>query len=327
MIVMAALAAGTGYLWLQHSLAPVAKDAAGSRTLAFEVEPGDSLWRVAAALEAEGMIRNASVTRWFAESEDIASQLKIGEYELSTHQSTPEILEMLVRGRVRTHPVVIPEGLRATEIADRMAAAGLADRDTFLAIVLAPESPARFGVEGPSLEGYLFPDTYRFARGVPEWKIVEAMVDEFLRVYRELVPDPSKVGLSMREHATLASIVEKETGAAVERPLIAAVFLNRMKRGMRLQTDPTVIYGIENFDGNIRRVHLEDASNPYNTYKIRGLPPGPIANSGRAALRAVLEPADSPFLFFVSRNDGTHVFAKNYAEHEANVDRYQRRRR
>ena len=131
----------------------------------------------------------------------------------------------------------------------------------------------------------------------------------------------------MQEIATLASIVEKETGAAHERPLIAAVFLNRMRRGMRLETDPTVIYGIENFDGNLRRKHLEDESNPYNTYRIRGLPPGPIASPGKEALRAVLDPADSPYIFFVSKNDGTHIFSKTYAEHEANVDRYQRRRR
>ena len=131
----------------------------------------------------------------------------------------------------------------------------------------------------------------------------------------------------MREHTTLASIVEKETGAAHERPLIAAVFLNRMKRGMRLETDPTVIYGIENFDGNIKRIHLLDRSNPYNTYKIKGLPPGPIASAGRDALRAILEPADTPYIFFVSRNDGTHIFAETYREHEANVDEFQRKRR
>ncbi len=327
LIVMAIGAAGAGLLWFQHSLAPVAEDGVDARTLSFEVAPGDSLGRVAATLESEGMIRSARVARWFARSERVASQLKVGEYELSASQSTPEIFDLLVRGRVRTHPVVIPEGLRATEIADRIADARLADREAFLAIVFDPDSPARFGVEGTSLEGYLYPDTYRFARGLPEAKIIETMVDEFLRVYRELVPDPDALKLSMREHVTLASIVEKETGAPLERPLIAAVFLNRMKRRMRLETDPTVIYGIEDFDGNIKRVHLQDAGNPYNTYKIRGLPPGPIASPGREALQAVLEPADSAYLFFVSRNDGTHIFARTYAEHEANVDRYQRRRR
>jgi UPF0755 protein len=151
------------------------------------------------------------------------------------------------------------------------------------------------------------------------------MVQTFLETYRELEPEASRQGIPMRELVTLASIVEKETGAPEERPLIAAVFLNRLARGMRLETDPTVIYGIENFDGNLKRVHLEDADNPYNTYRTRGLPPGPISNPGRAALEAVLRPADVPYLFFVSRNDGTHVFSKTYAEHARHVDRFQRR--
>ena len=315
-----------GWLWIQRSLAPVDEDGGRARLLAFEVEPGDSLGRVANALEAKGLIRNAKVTRWFAKAEDLSTQLKVGEYELSPAQSTIEILETLAKGRVRTHAVVIPEGQRASEIADRLAAAGLADRKAFLEVVFDPELPIRLGVEGSSLEGYLFPDTYRFARGLAPERIAEAMVEEFLRVYHDLGPATGERPLSMRELVTLASIVEKETGAAKERPLIAAVFLNRLRRGMRLETDPTVIYGIEDFDGNLRRIHLKDDSNPYNTYRIRGLPPGPIASPGRDALQAVREPADSPYLYFVSRNDGTHIFSKTYAEHEAAVDRFQRRR-
>ena len=147
----------------------------------------------------------------------------------------------------------------------------------------------------------------------------------FLALWRNLEPAAVAAGLSMREVATLGSIIEKETGAPEERPLIASVFLNRIARGMRLETDPTVIYGIPNFDGNIRRRHLEDRSNPYNTYVIPGLPPGPIASPGRAALEAVLKPADSEYLFFVSRNDGTHVFSKTYREHVDAVSRYQKR--
>ncbi len=325
--VLGVVAAAAGWLWIQRSLAPVDADGGQARLLSFEVEPGDSLGRVADALEAKGLIRNAKVTRWFAKAENLSSQLKVGEYELSAAQSTQEILEILAAGRVRTHTVVIPEGQRASQIADRLAAAGLADRAAFLEVVFDPETPIRLGVEGSSLEGYLFPDTYRFARGLAPERVAEAMVKEFLRVYRDLGPATGERALSMREFVTLASIVEKETGAANERPLIAAVFLNRLKRGMRLETDPTVIYGIEDFDGNLRRVHLQDDSNPYNTYRIRGLPPGPIASPGQDALQAVREPADTPFLYFVSRNDGTHFFSTTYAEHEAAVDRFQRRRR
>ncbi len=320
------LLAGAGW-WVQRALAPVHEAGGPIPKLAFEVRPGDSLGRVAEALEEKGLIRNARVTRWFAKVEDLSSQIKIGEYELSAALSTAEILEILTKGRVLTHVVVIPEGQRASEIADRLVAAGLADREAFLKIVFDPEIARRLGVEGSSLEGYLFPDTYRFARGLPPERLAQTMVEEFLRVYHDLETTAGETPLSMRELVTLASIVEKETGDARERPVIAAVFLNRLKRGMRLETDPTVIYGIKNFDGNLRRIHLQDDDNPYNTYRIRGLPPGPIASPGREALRAVREPADSPFLYFVSRNDGTHVFSTTYADHKVAVDRFQRRRR
>ena len=316
-----------GAWWLHRALAPVEPDSAEETLVPFEIEPGDSLVRVASALEAGRLVRNARAARWYARFEDLATRLKVGEYRLSRGQSTPEILTILTEGRVETHAVVIPEGLRATEIADRLARAGLADTQAFLEVVRDPGTAERLGVEGPGLEGYLFPDTYRFARGLPAVRIVESMVQRFLEVYRELEPEARREEIPMRDLVTLASIVEKETGAHEERPLIAAVFLNRLARGMRLETDPTVIYGIEDFDGNLKRVHLEDSDNPYNTYRSRGLPPGPIANPGRAALEAVLRPADVPYLYFVSRNDGTHVFSKTYAEHARHVDRFQRRGR
>jgi UPF0755 protein len=322
-VLVACLGAGA-ILWFQHALAPVDEGSGEADRVVFEVAPGDTLGRVAHSLEAQGLIRSARATRWLARAEDLSSRIKVGEYALSPAQSTSEILDILVAGRVQTHEVVIPEGLRATEIADRLQDARLADREAFLEIVRDPASAARYGVEGQTLEGYLFPDTYRFARGLPTERIIEAMVSEFLEVYRELEPEATQRGLSMSELVTLASIVEKETGVPDERPLIASVFLNRRVRGMRLETDPTVIYGIENFDGNLTRRHLEDSSNPYNTYRIPGLPPGPIANPGREAIEAVLRPAESNYLYFVSRNDGTHIFSKTYAEHARNVDRFQR---
>jgi UPF0755 protein len=151
-------------------------------------------------------------------------------------------------------------------------------------------------------------------------------VEHFHDAWRPLADAARAQGLSMRQAVTLASIVEKETGASAERPLIAAVFRNRLARGMRLESDPTTIYGLPAFDGNLRRSDIEDGSNPYNTYKIAGLPPGPIASPGADSLRAVVRPAESGYLFFVSRNDGTHVFARSYEEHVANVERYQPRR-
>jgi UPF0755 protein len=328
---LAAVAVLVGFLGFRHALSPVEAQVEGQAedlaAVDFVVARGDSMGRVAYALERDGLIRSARAARWFARVQDLSARLKVGDYALSASMSTPEILEILATGRVRTHSIVIPEGLRATEIAARLDAAGLADADAFLAVVLDPAAARARGVEAESLEGYLFPDTYRFARGLSAERVVDAMVDEFFAVYRELAPAAERSGLAMQELVTLASIVEKETGAPEERPLIAAVFLNRLKRRMRLETDPTVIYGIEDFDGNLRKVHLLDDENPYNTYKIAALPPGPIASPGREALEAVLNPADTSYLYFVSRNDGTHVFSKSYAEHEQAVDHFQRRRR
>jgi len=292
----------------------------------FQVEPGSGLGQVARGLEAEGLIRAAWSFEALGRLRGAGSQLRAGEYILSSALGAEQILERLTSGQVRTHRVAIPEGLTAREIADRLADAGLVDAGAFLEVIASPEAARDFGVEGPGLEGYLFPETYQLARGLSPQEVAGAMVEQFRSVWDGLAPAAQEQGLSMRETVILASIVEKETGAAPERPLIASVFHNRLARGMRLETDPSVIYGIPDFDGNLRRVHLNDPSNPYNTYQHAGLPPGPIANPGAHALQAAIAPSDSAYLFFVSRNDGTHVFSRSYAEHVAAVNRFQRRR-
>jgi UPF0755 protein len=294
---------------------------------AFAIERGVGLAQVAYRLQGQGLIRDARVFVALARYRNLEAALHAGEYLLSPATPADEILEQLVTGRVRSWPVVIPEGLRSHEIAARMEQAGLGDAADFLAAASDPALAQQLGVPADTLEGYLFPDTYRLPKGLSGRELARIMVEQFETVWNEIEPLAAGSPLDRHEIVTLASIVEKETGAAEERPLIAAVFLNRLKRGMRLETDPTVIFGIPDFDGNLRRVHLEDESNPYNTYRIRGLPPGPIASPGREALRAVLQPADSHYLFFVSRGDGTHQFSVSYAEHDRAVDRYQRRRR
>jgi len=321
--VLAGAAAGAALAWLRGGLEPAQSEAPA---VDFEVARGASLKGVAERLEHRGLIRDARAFELLARWRDLERSLHVGEFSLSPAMPAGEILTILAEGRVKTYEVAIPEGLRATEIAARLSAAGLADEAAFLAFVEAPGSAERLGVEGPGLEGYLFPETYRFPRGLRAEEIARVLVEHFLARWREIEPEATRQDLSMREVVTLASIVEKETGAPAERPLIAAVFRNRLARGMRLASDPTTIYGIPDFDGNLRRVHLEDASNPYNTYKLGGLPPGPIANPGAESLRAVVAPAKTGYLFFVSRNDGTHVFSRTFAEHERNVDRYQRRR-
>ncbi len=315
--VAAAVGAGN---WLLSPVVASAPDAL------VEVRSGASLGEVSHELESRGLVRSAIAFKSLARYRKQAGELQVGEYRLSAALAPGEILSRIVEGRVATYEVVIPEGLTAAQVALRLESAELADAADFTAVVQDPASAAALGVEGATLEGYLFPDTYRLPRGLASRDIAKILVDRFIEVWREIEPRARDQKCSMREVVTLASIIEKETAARDERPLIASVFRNRLKRGMRLETDPTVIYGIPDFDGNLRRRDLENAGNPYNTYMIPGLPPGPIANPGAEALRAVVNPAESDYLFFVSRNDGTHVFSKTYREHVLAVNQYQRRR-
>jgi UPF0755 protein len=255
-------------------------------------------------------------------------RLHVGQYELSPHQSTKQILEDITQGRVKTWRVTLPEGSRAEEIAERLEASGLVDGKQFRAALGDPKLAAELNISTPNFEGYLYPDTYWLPRGLAADQIVRILVGHFNAIWEsDIEPQATKAGLSKHEVVTLASIVEKETASSPERARIAAVFLNRLKRGMRLETDPTVIYGIEDFDGNLRRRHLNDKMNPYNTYQHFGLPPGPIANPGSAALHAVVNPEETNYLYFVSRNNGTHAFSESYAEHVKAVNQYQRRKR
>ncbi|NNL84320.1 MAG: endolytic transglycosylase MltG [Myxococcales bacterium] len=319
-LALVAFCAAAGAWWVNAALGP--RDATGE-SVAFEVTDGASLASVSASLEEAGLA-DALAFEWLARYRGLGSELKAGEYELTPRESAEQILERLTSGWVRMHTVSIPEGLRATEIAERLERAGLADSVEFLDGVANAAWIRELGLEGDSFEGYLFPETYRLARGLSTRAVLEAFADQFLAHWQMIEPAAREAGLSMREVVILASIVEKETGVPAERPRIASVFLNRLAAGMRLQTDPTVIYGVQDFDGNLTRAHLNDASNPYNTYQIQGLPPGPIANPGADALRSVVEPEASEFLYFVARGDGSHKFSKTYGEHARAVDRFQR---
>ncbi|MEE2679814.1 MAG: endolytic transglycosylase MltG [Myxococcota bacterium] len=324
-ILAAVLATGGALLLARAALEPVAPGSV--QTAIFTIAPGEPVGGVATRLKRDGLLKSALAFRLLARWRDLERDLQVGEFELSPAMTPGELLDRIVSGQVVTYEVVIPEGFTLAQIADRLAEAGVVDRDAFLAVARAPETAQALRVEGDGLEGYLFPETYRIPRGLSARAVARTLVQEFHRAWAEIAPLARERDFSMRETVTLASIVEKETGAPQERPLIASVFWNRLNRSMRLETDPTVIYGIADFDGNLRRRHLEDRTNPYNTYVISGLPPGPIASPGRAALRAVVEPAESDYLFFVSKNDGTHVFSQTYRDHKRAVDRYQRRGR
>ena len=324
-LLVLAIAGFGAFQYGRSLLGPVSDDAAA---ILFGIETGTSFTAVAKRLEANGLIRSARAATWLARAQGLDQKLHAGEYELSARQSTEEILETITNGRVKTWPVTLPEGSRAVDIAARLEAAGLARSEEFIAAASDPVLASELGVPAAGLEGYLYPDTYRLPRGLSARQIARVMVKQFDRVWDEEVSDLADSSpLSKNEIVILASIVEKETAAPAERPLIASVFLNRLEKGMRLETDPTVIYGIPKFDGNLRRKHLEDGNNPYNTYRIPGLPPGAIANPGSDALRAVVEPESADFFYFVSRNDGTHHFSVTYREHVNAVNRYQKRRR
>ncbi|MCE2391278.1 MAG: endolytic transglycosylase MltG [Proteobacteria bacterium] len=309
--------------------------AAAESAQSFTVEAGDTPGRVASRLERSGLLPPHPIfgPRAFALYARLAGAdraIKAGEYELDARMTPAEILDKLVSGEVKTHPVTLPEGLRLDEIAGRLEAAGIVSAESFIAHARDPARARGRGIAGDSFEGYLYPETYRFRRGSTPEEVIGRMHDEFGRRWTEADREAlAASGHSLHEIVTLASIVEKESALPAERTLVSAVFANRLARGMLLQTDPTVIYGIiatrGEFDGNLRRSDLE-RDTPYNTYVRAGLPPGPIASASIESIRAALSPADVPYLYFVSRNDGTHVFSRTLREHTQAVDRYQRRR-
>lgn len=288
------------------------------------VQKGTSFRVVASNLEKAGVVKDSDSLVWAASLLGAYKKIKAGEYELMATMTPMEVLEILIKGRVKRHLVTIPEGYNVREVALVLSAAGLADPDEFVKKATDARLVASLGLEGETLEGYLFPDTYEFTKGMGTDELIARMVEKFRAVYFPVFSEQAKKdGLSMRKVLTLASIIEKETGAPEERPLISAVFRNRLKKGIRLQSDPTVIYGIKGFDGNLTKAHLL-AKTPYNTYAIYGLPPGPIANPGRESIAAALNPAKEDFLYFVSRNNGTHFFSKSLKEHNNAVNRFQR---
>ena len=288
------------------------------------VTRGASFRVVASSLHDSGLIRDTDEFLFAARLMGAYKKTKAGEYEFKPSMSPVEIIGMLVEGKVKDYQVTIPEGYGIKEIASALEARNLSEREEFISLATDPGFASELGFEGASLEGYLFPDTYFFAKGTTVRDIIRRMTDRFRSVYdREFSRLAKRRGFTMKEVVTFASIIEKEAAAPEERPLISAVFHNRLRKGIKLQSDPTVIYTIGDFDGKITKEHLR-TRNPYNTYLNYGLPPGPIANPGKDSIRAALEPADEDYLFFVSRNDGTHYFSKSLKEHTNAVNRFQR---
>jgi UPF0755 protein len=255
-----------------------------------------------------------------------STRLNSGEHALDPSMNAWQIISVLNKGNIKYYSITIPEGYNMAEIArlvERQAEGKLGDAETFWALCHDAAFIKELGVDAPNLEGYLFPETYKYKKGDNARELIKQMVGNFNKVWSRYSAAALANRLSKNEVLTLASIVEKETGAPSERPLIASVFFNRLQKKMRLQTDPTVIYGLPNFNGNLTRKDL-DTPHPYNTYVIPGLPPGPITNPGEAAIKAVLYPSKKKYLYFVSKNDGTHHFSETLKEHNRMVAQYQR---
>ncbi|HEV7666915.1 MAG TPA: endolytic transglycosylase MltG [Thermoanaerobaculia bacterium] len=293
------------------------------------IAPGSSAGQILSLLAEEGVIEDARLARFYLVYFLRDPALKAGEYEFKGSESLRQVLGKISRGDVMRHSITLVEGLTLEEIADQLAKAGFGQRDAFLSLMRSPELIAELDPEAQDLEGYLFPETYNFALGVSEREVVSTLVKTFrARFDKQVAPLlAARPGApSVRHVVILASIIEKEAQKETDRPLIAAVYENRLDQKIALMADPTVIFALKQlgrWNGNIRRSDLA-LDSPYNTYKYPGLPPGPIASPGAASLRAAAAPAAVPYLYFVSKNDGSHAFATTLAEHNANVNRWQR---
>lgn len=322
--VIAAIVGFAGYTLLGRVLQqPVLKAAR------VEVPKGSTFSGALRRLEDQGVIDDARLVGWAAKLQGLG-QVQTGTYQLEESDSIGDALAKLARGKVKLERFTIAEGLNRWQIRDLLVSKGWLTRTQFDALCDDTTFLKQQKVPGPNCDGYLFPETYSFARGVSPRSLLSTIFSTYRRNYTEATANGrGPLNLGENQFMTLASIVEKETGAAHERPRIACVFYNRLqaKPVWRLQTDPTVIYAAHledpNFDGNIKRYHLRQMENPYNTYKNVGLPPGPIASPGRAAMRAVAQPGTCGDFFFVSKNNGEHIFCPTLECHETAVQKWQ----
>ncbi len=287
------------------------------------IKPHTGVQEIADRLREAGVIQSRWAFLALAYVQGSLKRLHAGEYEFSSHMPLREVLRRLESGRILTHQVTIPEGFTALDIAQLLASERLADPARFMALSQEPALATRLGVPGPTLEGYLFPDTYRLSRGMAEEEIIRLMVARFRQVVpADIEARAERLNLDVRGVITLASLIEKEAKQDRERPIIAGVFYNRLRLDMPLQSDPTAVYGAPDPRRRVTPLDLQRKT-PYNTYQNAGLPPGPIANPGLSSILAALNPARVKYLYFVAKNDGTHFFSRTLDEHAQAVRLYQ----
>jgi len=294
----------------------------GSKIHDISFPPGSGIRKLAGELKANGMIRSSWHFMLVTRLRGQAHRLKAGDYRFNDAMTPDVILGKLVAGDVDFRKFAFPEGYSIHQAAELLEQKGYFKSATFLEKCRDPALLKRLGLVGPTVEGYLYPATYNLSRSGTEEQLIAQMVAQFEKRYADLTHRVgAATGLSRHQVVTMASLIEKEAIAAVEKPVIASVFHNRLRIGMPLQSDPTAVYGVRAFAGKVTKSDIERPS-PYNTYLIKGLPPGPIGNPGIEALQAALHPASTQYLYFVARQDGTHQFSRTLDEHNRAVTKY-----
>jgi len=293
------------------------------KTVLIDIPRGYSFVKISKLLRDQGVVRNEFFFYLLSISQGVVRQIKAGEYEFVQPLSPQDILDKLVKGEIKYYRVVIPEDLNVREIAERLDQFGLIQKKKFMELSEDKAFLASLGITENSIEGYLFPETYFFDRSMGDKQIIARMLSEFRKhATPERIKRAHEFGMTIHQWVTMASLIGKETGYSREKGMISSVFHNRIKKGMRLQSDPTAVYHIKDFTGPIFRSHLAIDS-PYNTYRIYGLPPGPIANPGIDSLMSAIYPSPGDFLYFVSKKDGTHFFSFHYSSHLQAIKKYQ----
>ena len=294
-----------------------------SKTILVDIPRGTGFMEVIDILDNAGLVGNKTFFYTLAIMKGAVRQIRAGEYELSDAMSPVDIINKLVKGDIKAYLVTVPEDFTVKEIAARLAENKLVPEKTFLKLAFDQNFVKTLNIPGKTLEGYLYPETYKLDRSMGSKEIIQVMNQEFWKRFTpEMRQRAAAMGMTITEVVTLASMIGKETGFKDEKPLVSAVFHNRLKKGMRLQSDPTAVYNLDNFDGKIRRSHLL-RDTPHNTYRNSGLPPGPIANPDIDSLKAALYPANVNYLYFVANNNGSHQFSLTLIDHHQAVSKYQ----
>ncbi len=295
-------------------------------TVDVDIPTGSGFFRATEILNKAGLVKNRFLFYSLAFTRRAMRSIRAGEYEFSTSMTPAAVIDKLLHGDVKKYKVSIPEDLTLNEIAERLLEKKLIHKENFYTLVKDRAFIQSLGINAESLEGYLFPETYFFERSHSTKQIIRKMVAEFWKkVTPDMIAKAAAMGFSTHQFVTFASMVGKESSIRSEKPLISAVFHNRLKKGMLLQSDPTAVYDLENFRGNVLRSHLKRNS-PYNTYIINGLPPGPIANPGLDSFKATLEPEAVNYLYFVSQGDGSHFFSASMDMHVEAISRFRKNR-